>query len=87
MCICAVFVIVAGQSTAVDDFDGDTTGLSLYSVVAQMIRDFATLQVELAKSLAKIAKLEETSDHNRKYTSLRQFDHNVAYSWFAVGTG
>ena len=53
MCSCAaaVFVIVAGQSTTVDDSDGDT--IDIHSVVA-------TLQ-------AKIAKLEGTADHNCKY--------------------
>jgi len=67
-CVAAVFVIVAGQSTTVDDSDGDT--IDLHSVAAQqlqLMRDFATLQVELTNSLAKIAKLEETADHNRKY--------------------
>jgi len=74
-CVAAVFVVVAGQSTTVDDSDGDNT-TDLHSVVAQLIRDVATLQVELTMSLAKIAKLEETADHNCKYRRI-PFDLSV----------
>ena len=58
----AVFVIVAGQSTTDDNVDDN----NLYPALQQLLRTLATLQTELAKSQAKIAKLETTMDHSRK---------------------
>ena len=54
-------VIVDGQSTTGDNYDD----ISMYRAVDlnQLFRSFAMLKAELAKSQARIAKLEETRSH------------------------